>query len=98
LVGGITECIYKSLEKIFLILSEKINFMIVEKKNYCSDDPVWEPWHETAYGVQGGADDSSSSSASEDETEQPITLPSTCVCDHCRSVQYKIIAQFFLHK
>jgi hypothetical protein len=53
-----------------------------------SDDPVWEEWHASAYGVQGGAEDTSSSSQSEEEGggREPVTLPSTCVCSHCRSV------------
>jgi hypothetical protein len=56
-------------------------------RNPYRDDPVWEDWHSQAYGVQGGLDDTSSSE-SEDETinMQPVTLPSTCVCQHCRLV------------
>jgi hypothetical protein len=56
-------------------------------RNPYRDDPVWEDWHAQAYGVQGGADDSSSSE-SEDETGdcQPIILPTTCICQLCRLV------------
>lgn len=56
-------------------------------RNPYRDDPVWEDWHSQAYGVQGGLDDTSSSE-SEDETinMQPVTLPSSCVCQHCRLV------------
>jgi len=45
-------------------------------KYYCSDDPQWEEWHSTAFGVQGGLEDHSSSE-SEEEGYQPVTLPST---------------------
>jgi hypothetical protein len=49
----------------------------------CRDDPAWQPWHADMYGAQGGIEDTSSSSESEDESE-PVTLPSTCVCKNCR--------------
>jgi hypothetical protein len=56
-------------------------------RNPYRDDPVWEDWNSRAYGVQGGADDSSSSE-SEDETADvlPVSLPSSCVCKQCRLV------------
>jgi hypothetical protein len=59
----------------------------VAKRNPYRDDPVWEDWHSQAYGVQGGADDSSSSD-SEDETAdtEAVTLPTSCICQHCRLV------------
>ena len=50
------------------------------------DDPVWEDWYEDAHGVQGGLEDSGSSSESEDEIAQPVILPTTCICKHCRLV------------
>ncbi len=49
-------------------------------KNPYRDDPVWEDWQETACGVQGGAEDSRSSSESEEEGDQPVALPTTCEC------------------
>jgi hypothetical protein len=56
-------------------------------RNPYRDDPVWEDWHSQANGVQGGADDSSTSE-SEDENarSQTVNLPTTCVCQHCRYV------------
>jgi hypothetical protein len=44
-------------------------------KNPYRDDPVWEDWHETACGVQGGAEDSRSSSESEEEGDKSYQLP-----------------------
>ena len=54
-------------------------------KNPYRDDPVWEDWHATACGVQGGAEDISSSE-SEEEGGEPVVLPTTCVCSQCRLV------------
>jgi hypothetical protein len=42
-------------------------------KNPYRDDPVWEDWHETACGVQGGAEDSRSSSESLKRRETSLT-------------------------
>jgi hypothetical protein len=58
-------------------------------KNPYRDDPVWEDWHATACGVQGGADDISSSE-SEEEGGEPVVLPTTCVCSQCRLVMSTI--------
>jgi hypothetical protein len=57
----------------------------------CRDDPQWENWHEQAYGVQGGLEDSGSSSDSEEEEVQHVTLPTTCVCSHCRLVLWHVV-------
>ena len=59
-------------------------------KNPYRDDPVWEDWHATACGVQGGAEDISSSE-SEEEGGEPVVLPTTCVCSQCRSVQILLL-------
>jgi hypothetical protein len=59
-------------------------------KNPYRDDPVWEDWHATACGVQGGAEDISSSE-SEEEGVEPVVLPTTCVCSQCRSVQILLL-------
>ena len=59
------------------------------------DDPVWEDWYQDAHGVQGGLEDSGSSSESEDETAQPVILPTTCICNHCRLVPVLWIHDIF---
>lgn len=49
------------------------------------DDLVWEDWHAQAHGVQGGVDDSSSSESEDANSDfVPVTLPTTCLCQHCR--------------
>ena len=60
------------------------------------DDPVWEDWYEDAHGVQGGLEDSGSSSESEDEIAQPVILPTTCICNHCRLVPVFRIHDIFV--
>jgi hypothetical protein len=55
-------------------------------KNPYRDDP---DWYKTAYGVQGGAEDISSSES--EEEGQPVVLPTTCVCGQCRSVQILLL-------
>ncbi len=60
----------------------------VHDKYYCSNDPQWEEWHSTAFGVQGGLEDHSSSE-SEEEGYQDISLShyQVLVCArHCRLV------------
>jgi len=57
------------------------------------DDPMWEDWHANAYGVQGGAYDCSSSESEDEMTLQPVTLPTTCVCQHCRLERNMIMLQ-----
>jgi hypothetical protein len=59
-------------------------------KNPYRDDPGWEDWHATACGVQGGAEDISSSE-SEEEGGEPVVLPTTCVCSQCRSIQILLL-------
>ncbi len=59
------------------------------------DDPVWEDWYQDAHGVQGGLEDSGSSSESEDEIAQPVILPTTCICNHCRLVPVLWIHDIF---
>jgi hypothetical protein len=50
------------------------------------DDPDWAPWHSEAVDVQGGPDDDSSSDENETDAEAAVTLPETCICQHCRLV------------
>ncbi len=59
-------------------------------KNPYRDDPVWEDWHAIACGVQGGAEDISSSE-SEEEGGEPVVLLTTCLCSQCRSVQVLLL-------
>jgi hypothetical protein len=69
-------------------------------RNPYRDDPVWEAWHSQANGVQGGVEDSSTSESDEENGGlQSVDLPTTCVCQQCRSVYEGIGTIFpYLHK
>jgi len=77
-------------DKCFFFFNRCLNFLkwimttLIGKRSPYPDDLVYAPWHASCLDVHRGPDDGSSSKENKIRGQASLTLPETCVCQHCR--------------